>query len=158
MKKLIHRTEKVKKLTDEELGECSADIYTVRLKILAGNLFWRISSFESNPPIFLPPKFHNMMSHHYCVTAVSLYNGPASDAPRLRRLSRRYMEFIIDSCVRRHHISKEFWTPKLGEELSYQHKEGNPNDVYAVAIKTDANIVVGHLPRKISAACSVSQP
>ena len=59
MKKLIHRTEKVKKLTDEELGECSADIYTVWPGILAGNLFWRISSFESNPPIFLLPKFHS---------------------------------------------------------------------------------------------------
>ena len=25
--------------------------------ILTGNLFWRIGGFESNPPIFLPPKF-----------------------------------------------------------------------------------------------------
>ena len=65
------------------------------------------------------------------------------------------MEFIIDSCVRGHHISKEFWTPELGEELSCQREEGNPNDVYAVAVKTAANIVVGHLPRKISATCSL---
>ena len=50
------------------------------------------------------------------------------------------MEFIIDSCVRGHHISEEFWTPELGEELSCQHEEGNPNDVYTVAVKTDANI------------------
>ena len=31
-------------------------IYTVWPEILAGNLFWRIGGFESNPPIFHPPK------------------------------------------------------------------------------------------------------
>ena len=30
---------------------------TIWPEILAGNLFWRIGSFESNPPIFLLPKF-----------------------------------------------------------------------------------------------------
>ena len=43
----------------------------------------------------------------------------------------------------------------MGEELACQCEEGNPNDVYAFAVKTDADIVVGHLPRKISAACSL---
>ena len=32
------------------------NIYTVWPEILAGNLFWRIGGFESNPPIFHPPK------------------------------------------------------------------------------------------------------
>ena len=27
-------------------------LYTVRAEILAGNLFWQIGGFESNPPIF----------------------------------------------------------------------------------------------------------
>ena len=31
-------------------------LYTVWPEILAGNLFWRIGGFESNPPIFHPPK------------------------------------------------------------------------------------------------------
>ena len=31
-------------------------VYTVWAEILAGNLFWRIGGFESNPPIFNPPK------------------------------------------------------------------------------------------------------
>ena len=31
-------------------------IDTVWPEILAGNLFWRIGDFESNPPIFHPPK------------------------------------------------------------------------------------------------------
>ena len=39
--------------------------------------------------------------------------------------------------------------------MACQREEGNPNDVYAVAVKTDADIVVGHLPWKISAACSL---
>ena len=30
--------------------------HTVWPEILAGNLFWRIGGFESNPPIFHPPK------------------------------------------------------------------------------------------------------
>ena len=30
--------------------------YTVWPDILVGNLFWRIGGFESNPPIFHPPK------------------------------------------------------------------------------------------------------
>ena len=31
-------------------------IITVWPEILAGNLFWPIGGFESNPPIFHPPK------------------------------------------------------------------------------------------------------
>ena len=34
----------------------SITIITVWPEILAGNLFWRIGGFESNPPIFHPPK------------------------------------------------------------------------------------------------------
>ena len=43
------------------------------------------------------------------------------------------MEFTIDSCVRGYHVSKGFWTLEVGEELACQR---NPNDVYAVAVKT----------------------
>ena len=32
-----------------------SNIHTIP-EILAGNLFWRIGGFESNPPIFHPPK------------------------------------------------------------------------------------------------------
>ena len=63
------------------------------------------------------------------------------------------MEFTIDSCVRGYHVSKGFWTPDVGEELACQQ---NRNDVYAVAVKTDAGVIVGHLPRKISSLFSVS--
>ena len=36
--------------------------YTVWPEILAGNLFWRIGDFESNPPIFHPPKLYSVLS------------------------------------------------------------------------------------------------
>ena len=48
------------------------------------------------------------------------------------------MEFTIDSWIRGHHVCKEVWTPEVREELACQHKEGNPNDVYAVAVKANA--------------------
>ena len=66
------------------------------------------------------------------------------------------MEFAIDSCVLGQHVSKEFWTLDVGEELACQRDKGNPNDLYVVAVKTDAGTVVGHLPRKIGSLFSVS--
>ena len=62
-------------------------------------------------------------------------------------------EFTIDSCVRGYHVSEGFWTPEVGEELACQR---NPNNVYVVAVKTNADVVVGHLPRKIGSLFSVS--
>ena len=34
------------------------------------------------------------------------------------------MDLAIDSCVQGHHISKEFWTLEVGEELACQLEEG----------------------------------
>ena len=39
---------------------------TVWPEILAGNLFWRIGGFESNPPIFHPPK--TSQCHSLCTS------------------------------------------------------------------------------------------
>ena len=51
--------------------------YTVWPEILAGNLFWRIGGFESNPPIFHLPKLYSLISllrnHSFHV-----YNRPAA--------------------------------------------------------------------------------
>ena len=120
---------------------------TVWPEILAGNLFWRIGGFESNPPIFHPPKLTFLVAwcHNYCIIIALQLNARLIVG----------MELTIDSCVRGHHVSKEYWIPALGKELACQREEGNPYDVYAVAVKTNAGIVVGHLPRKISAACSL---
>ena len=68
--------------------------------------------------------------------------------------------FTLDGCIRGHHISKSFWEPFLGETLSCKREIGNASDSYAVAVikaenKEDAVVIVGHVPRKISPACSV---
>ena len=48
------------------------------------------------------------------------------------------------------------WTPTIGERLSEscQTEDSNAFDPYAVAIRKNAN-VIGHIPRKISAVCSL---
>ena len=66
------------------------------------------------------------------------------------------MEFTIDNCVWGHHIFKEFWTLEVGKELACHHEEGNPNDVYTFAVKTNAGFIVGHFPRKTGSLFSVS--
>ena len=37
--------------------------------------------------------------------------------------------------VRGYHVYHDIWTPVIGEELSTQQEHGNPEDLYAVAIK-----------------------
>ena len=61
------------------------------------------------------------------------------------------MEYVFNSCVHGHHVSKDFWSPFIGEELSCERKDGNPHDPYAVAAKK-GQLIVGHISRKISAA------
>ena len=46
----------------------------------------------------------------------------------------------------RYHVYKNLWDASVGEEL--------PWEWYAVAVMRRNTIVVGHEPRKISAACS----
>ena len=52
------------------------------------------------------------------------------------------MEFTIESCVRGHRFSKEFCTPKEKSWLVCQRDEGDSNDVYTVAVKTDGTKTV----------------
>ena len=63
-------------------------------------------------------------------------------------------EFQLESCVRGHHIYKSTWTPLLGEVLHCKIESGNAQDRYAVGIQR-RNTVVGHVLRKILAACSL---
>ena len=60
----------------------------------------------------------------------------------------------MESCVRGHHVFGSIWSPTIGEQLVCKRQSGNPQDVYAVAVMRGAT-VVGHVPRKISAACSI---
>ena len=64
------------------------------------------------------------------------------------------MEYVYDSCVRGHYFITDFWSPIIGEELSCEREENNPCDPYAVSVKK-RDLVVGHVPRKISGAYSL---
>ena len=50
---------------------------------------------------------------------------------------------------------KTIWSPFVGEELLCHMEDGNLSDPYAVAVTQSSHVVVGHVPRKISAACSL---
>ena len=104
--------------------------------ILADWQFWEHSANISSVKTFQCAAIiiHNHSFH--------VYNRPAAGHTSVIV----GMKFTIDSCVRRYHVSKGFWTPEVGEELAYQR---HPHDMYAVAVKTDAGVVVGHVPRKI---------
>ena len=63
--------------------------------------------------------------------------------------------FEIDSCIRGYHGYKEVWTSNGDEILSCTREVGNIHDPYAVSMVHEFGIVVGHVPRKISAVCSL---
>ena len=65
-------------------------------EILVGNSFWRIGGFESNLPIFDPPKLYSVMSSLLRNHSFHVYNRPA--AVRVSVIVG--MEFTIDSCAR----------------------------------------------------------
>ena len=48
-----------------------------------------------------------------------------------------------------YHIYKEEWEAAVGEELKCEREKNNAKDPYAVAV-VHKNVIVGHLPRKIS--------
>ena len=60
---------------------------------------------------------------------------------------------MVDSCVRGFHVYQDIWTLSIGECLPCQVEDSNESDPYAVAVKKRADMI-GHIPRKISAACS----
>ena len=63
-------------------------------------------------------------------------------------------ELAVDSCIRGHHIFKNISTPTMGEQLSYNREISNNKDLYTAAVLRDCT-TVGHVPRKISAACTL---
>ena len=62
--------------------------------------------------------------------------------------------YEVNSCVRGYHIYKDIWSPSVGESLICEREINNLEDPYAVAMMKEHS-VVGHIPRKISAACSL---
>ena len=64
-------------------------------------------------------------------------------------------QFEVPSVIRGHHVYKHNWSPFNGEELTCLWEEGNDKDRYAVAVTKSGSGVVGHVPRRISAACAL---
>ena len=56
----------------------------------------------------------------------------------------------FDSAVRGFHQYQSIWTPVVGEELPCKREACNLHNLFAVAVMKD-HMVVGHLPRKLSA-------
>ena len=63
-------------------------------------------------------------------------------------------EFRFTSCVRGFHVYESAWAPVYHEILHCSREEGNVHDPYAVKLMKSGR-VVGHLPKKISATCSL---
>ena len=63
-----------------------------------------------------------------------------------------------EKVVHGHHVYESVTTPFIGELIRHQ-ESGNRNDPFAVAVSkpaaSDSLMVDGHVPQKISAACSV---
>ena len=109
--------------------------HTVWPEILAGNLFGGLAVLRTIRQYFIHQKLHSVISHYceiiVCVLAVAKFASLIAG-----------MEFTIESCVRGHRFSKEFCTPKEKSWLVCQRDQGDSNDVYTVAVKTDGTKTV----------------
>jgi hypothetical protein len=56
---------------------------------------------------------------------------------------------------RGYHVYKEIWDASIGEMLVCRKEEGNVHDPYCVGVVNERNVTVGHVPREISALCSL---
>ena len=66
----------------------------------------------------------------------------------------RMETFEVDSCIQGYHVFGNIWNPTTGEELNCVQERTNTEDPYAVAV-IRRSAVVGHVPRKMSAACAL---
>ena len=62
--------------------------------------------------------------------------------------------FSIESVIRGYHEYKDVWVAVVGELMLCTREPTNWEDQFAVAVTKDSNIV-GHVPRKISALCTL---
>ena len=64
------------------------------------------------------------------------------------------VRYCCDSAVRDYHIYQDIWEAYYGELLSCSRETGNVYGPFAVCMQKDGD-VAGHVPRKISALCSL---
>ena len=63
-------------------------------------------------------------------------------------------EFSVNSMVRGYHVYQEVWEVRIGEVLPCLREVRNRHDPYhAIAVKDE--LVIGHLPHKISCIYSI---
>ena len=62
--------------------------------------------------------------------------------------------FEIEPMVRGYHIYKDMCSAVIDEECSCKREDGNRFDPFTVAV-CNGDIVIGHVPRKISSFCSL---
>ena len=63
---------------------------------------------------------------------------------------------VMEAMIRGYHEYQSIWKAEIGENLTCIREPGNVRDPYAVAvIKSESSTIVGHVPRKISAICSL---
>ena len=60
----------------------------------------------------------------------------------------------VEAMIRGYHVYKDIWTAVINEQLRCQREPYNTADPFAVAVVKD-DTTVGHVPRKISAICSL---
>ena len=87
-------------------------------------------------------------------TLALVHDSTVGGAKRTQLSSVKDGDFELESCVRGHHVYQCTWIPALGEELQCLRESSNSKDPYAVAVLQGPTIV-GHVPRRISATCSV---
>ena len=84
---------------------------------------------------------------------VNLTNAWTSNRSRERKRAIVMDSYEIDYCIRGFHVYNTVWNPVIGEELICRQEPSNTMDPYAVLVIEDS-IIVGHLPRNISAVCA----
>ena len=69
-------------------------------------------------------------------------------------MDRETARFCCDSEIMGYHVYQDVWEADHGEILRCFRETGTAFDPFAVCVKKDAELV-GHVPRKISAICSI---
>ena len=121
----------------------------------SGEIFVSIN-FRDSPSIMPGKKIHDIKFHDKVMTHDhTSYNFARvhtnSEMATTRELS---MQFSVDEMVRRYHAHESVWEAVFGEELGCQRERTNSEDPFAVAVMKGETIV-GHVPRKISAVCTI---
>lgn len=63
---------------------------------------------------------------------------------------------VVEAMIRGYHEYQSIWEADVGESLTCIREPGNVRDPYAVAVtKPESSTIVGHVPRKMSAICSL---